>query len=220
MARRKAEFEGEKMVRGCIVRHLVLPLCTDDSVAIVEKFARLDTDARFSLMGQYLPCGEADAFPELRRRITSREYKKVLRALLRRPARRAHLRAGAFVGGRKIHPRLRAEREKALLTPRGRKSLSAARMAAGEGAPLAARPRAEKFIRRPDDPLIRRPAGGGGGGAGGRACAPAARPRAGKPPRGGLPAVRCGGKGLASCPQYVRTERDYVIDLGKRELRL
>ena len=82
MARRKTEFEGEKMVRGCIVRHLVLPLCTDDSVAIVEKFARLDTDARFSLMGQYLPCGEADAFPELRRRITPREYKKVLRALL------------------------------------------------------------------------------------------------------------------------------------------
>ena len=38
--------------------------------------------ARFSLMGQYLPCGEADAFPELRRRITPREYKKVLRALL------------------------------------------------------------------------------------------------------------------------------------------
>ena len=66
------------MVRGCIVRHLVLPLCTDDSLAIIERFAALDTDARFSLMGQYLPCGEADKFPELRRRITPREYKKVL----------------------------------------------------------------------------------------------------------------------------------------------
>lgn len=82
MAKRKAEWEGERMVRGCIVRHLVLPLCTDDSLAIIERFAALDTDARFSLMGQYLPCGEADKFPELRRRITPREYKKVLNALL------------------------------------------------------------------------------------------------------------------------------------------
>ena len=29
-------------------------------------------------MGQYTPCGEAERFPELRRRITPREYKKVL----------------------------------------------------------------------------------------------------------------------------------------------
>ena len=29
------------MVRGCIVRHLVLPLCTDDSVAAVRWFAGL-----------------------------------------------------------------------------------------------------------------------------------------------------------------------------------
>ena len=70
------------MVRGCIVRHLVLPLCTDDSLAIIERFAALDPDARYSQMGQYLPCGEADKFPELRRRITPREYKKVLNALL------------------------------------------------------------------------------------------------------------------------------------------
>ena len=30
-----------------------------------------------SLMGQYLPCGRAADFPEMNRRITKREYRKV-----------------------------------------------------------------------------------------------------------------------------------------------
>ena len=82
MAGRRVEMEGEKMVRGCIVRHLVLPLCSGDSVKLVQKFAELDTDARFSLMGQYTPHGDIAALPELQRRITRREYDKVLTALL------------------------------------------------------------------------------------------------------------------------------------------
>lgn len=78
MAKRAPQFEGEKMVSGCIVRHLVLPLCTNDSLALIRWFAALRSPAYFSLMGQYTPCGEAERFPELRRRITPREYKKVL----------------------------------------------------------------------------------------------------------------------------------------------
>lgn len=81
MARREAEFDGERMVRGCIVRHLVLPLCTDDSVQIVRRFAALRSPAYFSLMGQYTPCGDIAGLPELSRRITPREYKKVRAAL-------------------------------------------------------------------------------------------------------------------------------------------
>ena len=34
-----------------------------------------------SLMGQYLPFGEADKFPPLHRRVTAREYSKVENAL-------------------------------------------------------------------------------------------------------------------------------------------
>ena len=78
MAKRAPQFAGEKMVSGCIVRHLVLPLCTNDSLALIRWFASLRSPAYFSLMGQYTPCGEAERFPELRRRITPREYKKVL----------------------------------------------------------------------------------------------------------------------------------------------
>lgn len=82
MAGRRVEMDGEKIVRGCIVRHLVLPLCSGDSVKLVQKFAELDTDARFSLMGQYTPHGDIAGMPELQRRITRREYDKVLTALL------------------------------------------------------------------------------------------------------------------------------------------
>lgn len=77
MAARTPDVRDGKMFAGCIVRHLILPLCTDDSLHIIDWFAQLRPPATFSLMAQYTPCGEADKYPELRRRITPREYKKV-----------------------------------------------------------------------------------------------------------------------------------------------
>ena len=82
MAQREAEFEGEKMVRGCIVRHLILPLNVRDSIALIDWFAQKKFPAYFSLMRQYTPCGEIEKFPELQRRITAREYEAVLSHLL------------------------------------------------------------------------------------------------------------------------------------------
>lgn len=82
MARRKNDIKEGKMYAGCIVRHLILPLCTSDSIEIVKWFASLGTEAYFSLMGQYTPCGDIGNFPELSRRITPREYKKVRDFLL------------------------------------------------------------------------------------------------------------------------------------------
>ncbi len=82
MAQREAEFEGEKMVRGCIVRHLILPLNVRDSIALIDWFAQKKFPAYFSLMRQYTPCGEIEKFPELQRRITAREYETVLSHLL------------------------------------------------------------------------------------------------------------------------------------------
>ena len=78
MSARKAEFDGDKMVRGCIVRHLVLPLCSGDSVRIVDWFAAEKSAAYLSLMGQYTPCAPLENFPELQRKITPREYERVL----------------------------------------------------------------------------------------------------------------------------------------------
>ena len=57
MAARKVSFDGERMVTGCIVRHLILPLCTDDSVRIVRGDDRCST----GVPGLY-PCGEGAGY--------------------------------------------------------------------------------------------------------------------------------------------------------------
>ena len=64
-----------KMLSGCIVRHLVMPLCLSDTKSILKWFARtLPKDVYLSLMSQYTPFGDIEKFPELSRAITAREY--------------------------------------------------------------------------------------------------------------------------------------------------
>ncbi len=78
----KMTKEG-KMLSGCIVRHLVMPLCTADSKAIVKWFAReLPKTTYLSLMSQYTPFGEIEGMPELSRKITPREYDAALQTAL------------------------------------------------------------------------------------------------------------------------------------------
>ena len=68
-----------KMLSGCIVRHLVMPLCTSDSKAILRWFAReLPKHTYLSLMSQYTPFGKIEDMPELSRKITAREYDSVV----------------------------------------------------------------------------------------------------------------------------------------------
>ena len=82
MAETAPKFSEEgKMLSGCIVRHLVMPQGVEDSVAAVNFVATLPKGTFFSLMSQYTPCGDISAFPELNRRITLREYNKVLSAV-------------------------------------------------------------------------------------------------------------------------------------------
>lgn len=68
---------------GVIVRHLVLPSNTKNSIGVLniikERFA---DNVLLSLMGQYVPFGKAADYPEINRKITKREYNKVLDALL------------------------------------------------------------------------------------------------------------------------------------------
>ncbi len=73
--------EDGKMLSGCIVRHLVLPLAAYDSVNIVKFISALPKSVYFSLMGQYTPFGEIENYKELQRGITSREYNKVISAV-------------------------------------------------------------------------------------------------------------------------------------------
>ncbi len=68
-----------KMLSGAIVRHLVMPMGTNDSRAILKWFANeLPKTTYLSLMSQYTPFGKIENFPELKRGVTAREYDAVL----------------------------------------------------------------------------------------------------------------------------------------------
>lgn len=72
-----------KMLSGCIVRHLVMPLCTSDSKALLKWFnAYLPPSTRLSLMSQYTPFGNIEGYQELSRPITAREYDAVVEKAL------------------------------------------------------------------------------------------------------------------------------------------
>ena len=70
--------ENGIMKKGVMIRHLVLPGCSKDSVRVVEEIAsRWGKDVWISLMAQYLPMGRACEIKALNRRITSFEYNRV-----------------------------------------------------------------------------------------------------------------------------------------------
>ena len=72
-----------KMLSGCIVRHLVMPLCTSDSKDLIKWFnAYLPPSTRLSLMSQYTPFGNIEGYQELSRPITAREYDAVVEKAL------------------------------------------------------------------------------------------------------------------------------------------
>ena len=73
--------EDGKMLSGCIVRHLILPLASYDSINIVKFVSTLPKDVYFSLMSQYTPYGDIEKFKELNRKITRREYERVVAAV-------------------------------------------------------------------------------------------------------------------------------------------
>lgn len=73
--------ENGIMQKGMIVRHLVLPKNTNQTVDILSWIKNnLGEDTTVSLMSQYTPSGKIDDFKELQRRITPREYEKVVLA--------------------------------------------------------------------------------------------------------------------------------------------
>lgn len=82
MAKKELKIrEDGKMLSGCIVRHLILPLAAYDSVKVVEFVSKLNRDVYLSLMSQYTPYGDIADFKELQRKITKREYLRVLAAV-------------------------------------------------------------------------------------------------------------------------------------------
>ncbi len=70
------------MRRGTLIRHLVLPGATGESIALLNWVKdSLPEGIPVSLMSQYIPCNDV-AVPGLRRRVTKREYDRVTDAML------------------------------------------------------------------------------------------------------------------------------------------
>lgn len=73
-------YDSDGLIKkGLIIRHLILPKNTNQSIAILRWiYDNLGQDTAISLMAQYTPYGKIEDYPELQRKITEREYNKVL----------------------------------------------------------------------------------------------------------------------------------------------
>ena len=71
-------WEGDKVVKGVIIRHLILPGCVDNSLKVLDWIGDnfSSGEVLVSLMRQYTPVGNLPA--PLDRRITDEEYDSVL----------------------------------------------------------------------------------------------------------------------------------------------
>lgn len=75
-----AKFDADgMMLRGMIVRHMILPGSSRDSMKIIKYLHdTYENDIFISIMSQYTPMRYFDDFPELNRRIYTKEYNRVL----------------------------------------------------------------------------------------------------------------------------------------------
>ncbi|MDD6655697.1 MAG: radical SAM protein [Lachnospiraceae bacterium] len=69
------DSETSLMKKGVIVRHLLLPDCTEDSRSIIRYlFETYGNNIYMSLMNQYTPLPQVAGIPSLNRKITDKEY--------------------------------------------------------------------------------------------------------------------------------------------------
>ena len=72
------------MTKCVIVRHLIMPGMPDNTKRIIDWVAAnfKPGQVMFSLMHQYVPCGRANEYPEINRKVTDEEYKELESYLL------------------------------------------------------------------------------------------------------------------------------------------
>lgn len=76
----EAEFDSRGMMKkGVIVRHLILPGHTKDSMEVLKYLYETYRDQIYiSIMNQYTPMEKVLGFPEINRKVTDREYRRVV----------------------------------------------------------------------------------------------------------------------------------------------
>lgn len=72
------------MTKGVIIRHLIMPGMPDNTKRIIDWIAAnfKPGQVMFSLMHQYVPCGRANEYPEINRKVTYEEYNELESYLL------------------------------------------------------------------------------------------------------------------------------------------
>ena len=74
-----ADGEDSLMLRGVIVRHLLLPGCGKDSRRILRFLHEaFKNDIYVSIMNQYTPLSQVSGIPPLNRRISDKEYGRIV----------------------------------------------------------------------------------------------------------------------------------------------
>ena len=67
------------MLKGVIVRHLLLPGCENDSRYLLQYLhSTYGNHIYISIMNQYTPLPQVASFPELNRKITDEEYEAMI----------------------------------------------------------------------------------------------------------------------------------------------
>ncbi len=69
-------LENDLLKKGVIIRHLVLPGYTDDSIKILNWINQNHPDATVSIMGQFTPYHNCINYPEINRKLKNIEYKR------------------------------------------------------------------------------------------------------------------------------------------------
>lgn len=75
--------EDGLMKKGVMIRHLILPLHTRNSMEVLDLIHSRFPGTLVNLMAQYTPMGEIDGMPEMSRGITKRELEKVQNEMMR-----------------------------------------------------------------------------------------------------------------------------------------
>lgn len=90
-----AQFVGGQMIRGVIVRHLVLPNYRRDAIKIVDwLYSTFGDDIFISLMNQYTPLYRANEFKKISRTLTTFEYQSVVEHAVKLGIRNCFVQAG------------------------------------------------------------------------------------------------------------------------------
>ena len=92
-----------RLIRGVLVRHLVLPGHRHESIALVQRLWETFGDAiQLSLMRQYTPLYRAAEFPPLHRRLTTFEYESVVAAARELGMERVYVQGAEAVGAQYV----------------------------------------------------------------------------------------------------------------------